>query len=443
MKAALRRVGLGLFVAIAAFGSLLLRGDGPAPDDADLLRTSAEVVAEHENGFTSLQAAGALLAWPEDEAESRRWSGLARGEAWDDARARELLGANERALEAFSRAARASAYRSPAAHDAESRALPDLLAWVRLARVSGVAAIAAARAGDRAEALEHALTSLRVARLMFDDENATLLHAAIAQNVGSAGLAALEVSVPQLAFDAASSRDAGARLAALRPDAAAQRAIWAAEYRALRQTALACCDAAQLAARMRAAGTPAFGALLPASYLYQPNNSLRAYAARIRLRQARADAPCLREPLEAEAIPRASVLLPNYLGRMAVAQSEQLAWFDARRCHYATHIEATRAAIALRAFETERGRLPPGVEALVPRYLESEPRDWFAAGALRLDRAARVVYSIGSDGRDDGGRATPGDEDFREPRFPLLGPGEAAASAATSQPASLRGLDLD
>ena len=278
---------------------------------------------------------------------------------------------------------------------------------------------------------------------MLSDENATLVHAAVAYQVGRAGLVALEVVASRVAFDAAASRETGARLLALVPDAESQREVWAAEYRAMRRSIVDCCDREQLAALAAVHGAPAFALLLPSSYLYQPNNSLKSYATRIRLRQVAAGAACQPEPNEPETVSRAALLLPNYLGRLNLAQTAQLAWFDAQRCAHATHIEAVRAALALRAFEAERGMLPPGLEGLAPQYLESAPRDWFSELALRLDRSRRVIYSVGSDGRDDGGRELADDEDFREPRFPLLRPGEAAAKGRWARPPALRELELD
>ncbi len=73
------------------------------------------------------------------------------------------------------------------------------------------------------------------------------------------------------------------------------------------------------------------------------------------------------------------------------------------------------AALALRAYRVEHGAYPPTLNALVPGYLSRVPDDPFAAsGPLRykVSGAKYVLYSIGPDGRDDGGRpisgSTPG-----------------------------------
>ena len=64
--------------------------------------------------------------------------------------------------------------------------------------------------------------------------------------------------------------------------------------------------------------------------------------------------------------------------------------------------------LALRAYRLDHGAGPPTLSALVPRYLPAVPADPFAlSGPLRFKRvgAKSLLYSVGPDGKDDGGRA--------------------------------------
>ena len=64
--------------------------------------------------------------------------------------------------------------------------------------------------------------------------------------------------------------------------------------------------------------------------------------------------------------------------------------------------------LALRAHQLERGAPPPNLQALVPAYLKAVPADPFGAGEplrYRTDGASYTLWSIGSDGVDDGGKA--------------------------------------
>ncbi len=80
------------------------------------------------------------------------------------------------------------------------------------------------------------------------------------------------------------------------------------------------------------------------------------------------------------------------------------------------HIRATEnqtqnallmTALALRAYRLEHGAYPATLNALVPGYLCRVPDDPFALSSplhYKLKGAKYVLYSIGPDGRDDGGR---------------------------------------
>lgn len=63
--------------------------------------------------------------------------------------------------------------------------------------------------------------------------------------------------------------------------------------------------------------------------------------------------------------------------------------------------------LALHAFQLEHKRLPDDLNELTPSYLKKVPADPYGGGeALRYRRTGKtyVLYSIGSDGKDDGGK---------------------------------------
>ena len=71
--------------------------------------------------------------------------------------------------------------------------------------------------------------------------------------------------------------------------------------------------------------------------------------------------------------------------------------------------DATRLAIAIERFYLKHGRLPLQLDELVPGFLDSLPVDPFDGASLRyrVDAEEYLVYSIGADGRDDGGNSSP------------------------------------
>jgi len=72
-------------------------------------------------------------------------------------------------------------------------------------------------------------------------------------------------------------------------------------------------------------------------------------------------------------------------------------------------LRTARAALAVERFRLANGRLPAELNQLTPRFLATLPRDPFDGEQLRykLLPTGYVLYSIGPDGRDDGGKEYP------------------------------------
>jgi hypothetical protein len=74
-------------------------------------------------------------------------------------------------------------------------------------------------------------------------------------------------------------------------------------------------------------------------------------------------------------------------------------------------LRLSTAALAIERFRLEHGQLPKNLNELVPQFLPAVPTDPFDGQPLRyhhLDKGY-VVYSVGADGHDDGGREKPAD----------------------------------
>jgi hypothetical protein len=73
---------------------------------------------------------------------------------------------------------------------------------------------------------------------------------------------------------------------------------------------------------------------------------------------------------------------------------------------HTARIRTTQTAIAIERFRrAHNGEIPTDLNELIPTYMPSLPRDPFDGEPLRFKRrdSGYVVYSIGSDLRDDGG----------------------------------------
>ncbi len=63
-----------------------------------------------------------------------------------------------------------------------------------------------------------------------------------------------------------------------------------------------------------------------------------------------------------------------------------------------------RLWLALRRYERQQGRFPDSLDALVPDFLDAIPLDPFDGKPLRYDAALKRIWSVGADGRDEGGK---------------------------------------
>jgi hypothetical protein len=84
-----------------------------------------------------------------------------------------------------------------------------------------------------------------------------------------------------------------------------------------------------------------------------------------------------------------------------------------------------RVAFALAAYRADRGRYPAKLDELAPKYLAAVPGDLFSGNALiyRPSEKGYLVYSVGVNGKDEGGRWYDDDPPGDDPRVRLPLPG--------------------
>jgi hypothetical protein len=80
-----------------------------------------------------------------------------------------------------------------------------------------------------------------------------------------------------------------------------------------------------------------------------------------------------------------------------------------------TQLEAARTALAVQRYRLKHNKLPDSLNALVPDYLDSVPLDPFDGKELKYKKLDKgfVIYSIGEDQIDDGGKEQPRDKKQR------------------------------
>ena len=80
-----------------------------------------------------------------------------------------------------------------------------------------------------------------------------------------------------------------------------------------------------------------------------------------------------------------------------------------RQVERLAQIDAARTALAVERYRIDRGRLPEKLVDISPEYLDKVPNDPYDDGRLHYARREQgyVIYSVGRNGMDDGGKSGP------------------------------------
>lgn len=96
----------------------------------------------------------------------------------------------------------------------------------------------------------------------------------------------------------------------------------------------------------------------------------------------------------------------NFLGKMLLATVSP-SWDRLINGKYEldAHYNLTKVLLALKAHRADKNKLPDKMDDLVPTYLEAIPQDPFDGNNIRYSRTGEKIYSVSSDGQDNGGDA--------------------------------------
>lgn len=91
----------------------------------------------------------------------------------------------------------------------------------------------------------------------------------------------------------------------------------------------------------------------------------------------------------------------NYMSRLALPSTLRL---YAKSIVGVTMTRQIDLMLAMRRYELEQGELPDTLEALVPKYISAVPLDPFDEAPMRWNATKKVIYGVGEDGKDEGGK---------------------------------------
>ena len=417
-------IALGSLLALALVLSgwiALNRTDAPAPDDRDL-RHAPSPAALAENGFDPLEAAAAAAHLPKGESNWDRFHAFRAGKTWEPEWISELVAQNAPAT-ALLRAALASpefAFPPPDRERPYADRLATLVRVQQLIALAGAQARILLRDGRSRDAIELASLGLRLGKRVSGAENVDLLGIRRAIAFQTVSLLDLEHAARTARLSPGDALTLGQVLESTRWRAEDWQRIWASEY----ERVLAEVDAASEHAR-DGTGLAWPMSVLPSAYRWHRNQTAAALAGLYREQGRRSALVCADAGLVGapHLRPRRlfDLIVPNAMGRIVIAAvgARDFDSVQLQRCQLETHVSLVAALVAAKAWSDAEGALPERLEDLVPRYIAALPLDRYDGAPLRYARAARAVYSIGTDFTDAGPAATPNVNDPLSPGLSL------------------------
>lgn len=90
-----------------------------------------------------------------------------------------------------------------------------------------------------------------------------------------------------------------------------------------------------------------------------------------------------------------------------------------KRCFENFSVASTQLLMAIKAYQTEHGKLPDSLEELVPEYILELPKDPFDKEVVRYSPEKKIIYSVGPNGKDEGGSEGEKIEKMPDPTFKI------------------------
>lgn len=92
--------------------------------------------------------------------------------------------------------------------------------------------------------------------------------------------------------------------------------------------------------------------------------------------------------------------------------------FD-KKCLEDFSVIGTQILIAMKAYQTETGKIPNSLTELVPKYLSEIPRDPFDGKLIKYSPNKKIIYSVGKDLKDSGGSEGENWQVMEDPTFKI------------------------
>lgn len=386
---------------IGVWGGL---SDEPAPNDADLRITFADVPDE-ENAITYFSLAAEKLYLPEEKEKSKRIREMLAGEAsWDAELAEGLIEKNKETFPYLEQGLACPRSQFPEI-TSYTMLLPGLSEWRNLARLCSLRACCLFRSGKEKEAFDEAMKIVKFGHRL-QGSKGTTIHYLVGIGIKNIGLARIRALLTNTSLSNTLLADYMRQLGAYGADLEAMSDALRVEC----MVSMGFIDDMLAGKVSGSGGTPA-GRARP-GFFFRPNKTRRMIADAFRILienidKRPAEFTDLKEYWPKKAGTKDYVKL--FLSGNAVGTITYHVLIPGRegfllhRCHQDAAVSATQLLIALKCYKNRTGKLPDALQELVPEYFDEVLEDPFDGKPMRYSREKKIIWSVGEDLTDSGG----------------------------------------
>ncbi len=407
---------VGLLISIFFFNIFLGR-DIPPIDDNDLWLSKIEISKE-ENAFYPLSQASEKIYLPKEK--SKLFIKMAKGEKWDSKFAEELIRNNEEVFSYFEKALELPYFQIPEWQDPKTISfktiIPSMLGFKNIAKLNSIKTNYLFTQGREKEALDSIVKTIKMGQIIQDSPRPILISYLMGMTIKEIGLQKLRIMIPNLTLSSDKLKDYVAELGQFKANEEGLIRAIKMEYIKLTNT--------------KSKINAAFVGKLPKeeleklgmeevsfkikvatklNYLYKPNQTQRIFAEYYRnfINDANKDCNEVRSVEIKSLVPHSKIKMlftENVVGKilhntLALSFSSL---FD-RKCLEDFSVIGTQSLIAIKAYQTENGKIPTYLSKLVPKYFSEVPRDPFDGKLIKYSPEKKIIYSVGEDLKDSGG----------------------------------------
>jgi len=430
---------VGLAILTTIFGK-----DEPPPDDRDLLLPKVEI-STTENAlyhflpyYDSLSKEIILKYWPEAEEKLKEskeiyWPAdktekineIIKGREWDEELVKDILGKNNEFFEDFEKFIQSPYFQDPVFKDPSvfgiDLPLFSLGQYRTSAKLNLLRSVYLFKQGKEKEAFDETIKVIKMGQRFQDSPLPPLTQYLVGIAIKGMGLESLRAMVKETHLSVDLLEAYASELDQFYSNRETLAKIFKGEYITWMNVKTRIIDPISEGEKVSEEFSEEKEVLLQEflpsrstslirfSYFYKPNQTQRIFAEGFRKKAKIAAEGSCGGPLVEPLLPYSKsklLLAENLIGRVLhdmVMVMVSLGGLFEKVCLEDFSVGGTKLLMAIKAYQTENGKLPDILDALVPEYILELPKDPFDGEVIRYSPEKKIIYSVGPDLEDSGG----------------------------------------